>query len=190
MYLHTVPQCRTELSSAPASLCRHFRSAAIWVLSVAQPVGRGFAAHPKGLFSDIPCRAEKTPNYRDSNTSPFRIFTLPPNAEQSFQAQLRRVRPYLSSLPPRSNSDIGHSPSRPACLFHSVKYPPSGFRKKEIVSFRKIFRKKQKKGLTSGRASAIIINAVGKQKRDCTLCLRQCWNRQTGTFEGRVSFDV
>ena len=43
----------------------------------------GFAAHPKGLFQKLICRAEKTPNYRDSNTSPFRIFTPYPNNHTS-----------------------------------------------------------------------------------------------------------
>ena len=63
---------KARLRRARFAVCRHFRSTAIRVLGVAQPVGRGFAAHPKGLFSKLICRAEKTPDYRDSKTSPFR----------------------------------------------------------------------------------------------------------------------
>ena len=44
------------------SFRRHFRSAAIRVLGIAQPVGRGFAAHPKRLFPELICCVGKMPD--------------------------------------------------------------------------------------------------------------------------------
>ena len=52
---------KTRLAAFVCFWC-HFRSAAIRVLGEAQPVGRGFAAHPKGLFSDLICCAAKLPD--------------------------------------------------------------------------------------------------------------------------------
>ena len=76
-----------------------------------------------GLFSKLICRAEKTPDYWDSNTSPF-VFRHPqivtPNEYRRIKQALSRAaaprRFALSSLPQRSNSGAGRSPARRARL--------------------------------------------------------------------------